>query len=240
MEHEVTVPRTIFEALILVSLVLLAAGAAHAQPPGHVELSFEIRFGEMTLGKGEDVLKHDGKKYQVVSDTIPQGLAALFIDDIRRESRGSITANGLKPVSFIERGRKKGDRVAEFDWTNQELHLIHGGTNETISLPAGSIDQASLPYALAFTGSAPETFSVHLTDGRRLKEYTYRTVGREQIETVLGKLDTIHLEKVRDADSKRSFEFWLAIDHHYLPVRVRFTDKKGRAFDSLVTSIRYP
>ena len=68
----------------------------------------------------------------------------------------------------------------------------------------------------------------------------YRIVGEESIETALGEIKTIHIEKVRGPDDKRSFEFWVAVEHNHLPVQVRFTDKKGRQFDSVVTSIRYP
>lgn len=225
---------------LLLGIALLGASAVHGMPPQRVELTFEISFGAMKLGRGEDRLEHDTKRYQVYSDTIPQGLAALFIDDIRRESKGSVTDGGLRPTSFIERGRKKGIRAAEFDWTNNKLRLIHGGSNETVELPEGSIDQASLPYAFAFAGGIPDDFSVHVTDGRRLKEYRYRIVGRERIKSVLGEIDTIHIERIRDSDSKRSFEFWVAVEHHYLPVQIQFTDKKGRKFDSVVTAIRYP
>ena len=225
---------------LLICLALVAINAAQAAPPQHVELTFEIKFGAMRLGIGEDRLTHDGNQYQVYSDTIPKGIAALFIDNIRRESKGTITQSGLRPVSFIERGRKKGIRAAEFDWTNNRLRLTEGDANQVVELPKGSIDQASLPYAFAFAGGIPDDFSVHVTDGRRIKEYRYRIVGRERIETTLGEMETIHIERLTDPDSKRSFEFWVAPEHHYLPVQLRFTDKKGRLFESLVTAIRYP
>ncbi len=224
----------------LIPALLLAAGTARAMPPQDVELSFEIRFGKMNLGIGEDRLKHDGKRYQVHNDTIPKGIAAIFIDDIRRESKGSITNTGLRPDSFVERGRKDGIRAAEFDWTNNKLRLIHGESNEVVELPTGAIDQASLPYAFAFSGKVPESFRVHVTDGRRLREYHYRIVGNERIASALGEIETIHIEKVRGPDDKRSFEFWVATEHNYLPVQMQFTDKKGRRFDSVVTAIRYP
>ena len=224
----------------LICLVLVCTSAAYGMPPQRIELTFEIRYGAMKLGEGKDRLEHDGKRYQVNSDTIPKGLAALFINDLRRESKGSITDGWLRPTSFIERGRKKGIRAAEFDWTNNTLRLIEGDTNHTVALPKGSIDQACLPYAFAFAGGVPDDFTVHVTDGRRLAEYQYRILGRERIETVLGEFDTIHIEKVRDPGSKRSFEFWVAVEHHYLPVQIRAADKKGREFDSVITSIRYP
>ncbi|KPK27228.1 MAG: hypothetical protein AMJ66_11315 [Betaproteobacteria bacterium SG8_40] len=224
----------------LLPAMILTAGMAQAMPPQHVELSFEIRFGKLQLGVGEDRLEHDGKHYEVYNDTIPKGIAAIFINDIRRESKGSITSTGLRPVSFIEHGRKNGIRAAEFDWSNNKLRLIHDETNEIVDLPEGAIDQASLPYAFAFAGKVPESFTVHVTDGRRLAQYQYRIVGNERIASALGELETIHIEKVRGPEDKRSFEFWVATEHNYLPVQMRFTDKKGRRFDSVVTAIRYP
>jgi hypothetical protein len=224
----------------LIGIALLTVGAAQAMPPDKVELTFEIRFGMMKLGVGEDHLKHDGKTYQVNSDTIPKGIAALFIDDIRRESKGTITSNGLKPASFVERGRKNGIRAAQFDWAQHKLSMTAGDEKQTVDLPDGTIDQVSLPYAFAFASGVPEDFKVHVTDGRRLTEYRYRIVGRERIDSALGEIDTIHFEKVRDADDKRSFEFWVAVNQHYLPVQMRFKDKNGRQFDSVVTSISYP
>lgn len=227
-------------SFLLIVLGLLSVGVAYAMPPDQVDITFEIRFGMMKLGIGEDHLTHDGKAYQVKSDTIPKGIAALFIDDIRRESKGSVTSNGLKPASFVERGRKNGIRAAKFDWANHKLQLREGDEKQTVKLPDGAIDQVSLPYAFAFASNIPEDFKIFVTDGRRLTEYRYRIVGRERIDSALGKINTIHFEKVRDADDKRSFEFWVAVDQHYLPVQMRFKDKHGRQFDSVVTSIRYP
>ena len=231
---------TRLSSFLLIGITLLMTGVAQAEPPDQVDITFEIRYGMMKLGVGEDHLKHDGKAYQVNSDTIPKGIAALFIDDIRRQSKGSITSNGLKPASFIEQGRKKGDRSAIFDWPNHKLRMTAGDEKQTVDLPKGAIDQVSLPYAFAFANKIPEDFKIYVTDGRRLTEYRYRIVGRETIDSALGKINTIHFEKVRDADDKRSFEFWVAVDQHNLPVQMRFKDKNGRQFDSVVTAIRYP
>ncbi len=225
---------------LLICLALLGISAAQAAPPERVEITFEISFGQMKLGVGEDRLKHDGKQYEVYSDTVPKGIASLFIDTIRRESKGSVTEDGLRPASFIERGRKKGIRAAEFDWTNNRLQLTHGESKQVVDLPQGSIDMVSLPYAFAFAGKIPDAFSIHVTDGRRIKEYEYRIIGRERIKSALGEIETIHVQRRFDPSSKRSFEFWVAVEQHYLPVRMRFTDKKGRLFESVVTSIRYP
>lgn len=226
-------------AVVCICAVLFCSAAGYAMPPQRIELTFSISFGAMKLGEGRDVVVHNGKRYKVVSETIPKGIAAIFIKDIRRESVGTITAAGLRPDSFHEYGRKKGIRAAEFDWSKSSLRLVSGDNNSVVALPQNTIDQASLPYGFAFIGGVPEGFSANVTDGRRLKEYSYVIVGRERIETVLGEIDTIHLKRVVAPDDERSFDFWISVDHYYLPVKMKFTEK-GRTFDSIVTAITYP
>jgi hypothetical protein len=226
-------------ATLCTFLTLSLAATGHAMPPQRVELTFEINFGAMQLGQGRDVLVHDGKHYQVVSETIPKGLAALFVKDIRRESHGTITDSGLRPDSFREQGRKQGIRAAEFNWSESTLQLFNGDTNTVVALPPNTIDQASLPYGFSFAEGVPDSVAIHVTDGRKLSDYRYRIVGRERVATVLGEFDAIHVEKVRKPDDTRSFEFWLAVQQYYLPIKMRFVEK-GRAFDSIVTAINYP
>lgn len=222
--------------LLLAALVWCAAPAA--AEPSRIELTFEIVFGNMKLGEGRDVVEYDATRYSVVSISEPQGLAALFINDVRRESRGLVTPGGLRPERFEESGRKGGARVAEFDWSNGQLTLNSGGNTETVKLPPNTFDQASLPYGFLFVAPPPDSFQVHVTDGRRLTHYRYRLVAREKIKTGLGELETLHFEKVRDPDDKRGFEFWLAVERQYLPVRLRYSDKNRRVFDSIVTDIK--
>jgi hypothetical protein len=224
--------RRLAVAVMLMFLIPIAAAA-------RIELTFEIMMGNMKLGEGRDVLEHDDSRYSVVSISEPRGLAALFVNDIRRESRGLVTSAGLKPEFFAESGRKGGSRSATFDWEAGLLMLESGGQTERVKLPAGTYDQASLPYGFVFAPMpGKDTFEVSVTDGRRLSEYRYRLVGREKIKTRIGELDTLHFEKVRDPGDKRGFEFWVAVDHRHLPVRLRYSDKNNRVFDSIVTRIQ--
>jgi len=223
--------------LLLLSVLIVPPTALAAQPL-RVELTFEILFGNMKLGVGRDILEHDGNRYSVQSVSEPQGIAALFVNDVRRLSTGLVTATGLRPERFEESGRKGGTRVAEFDWASGQLTLNGEGSTRTVVLPPNTFDQASLPYGFVFAPPANDGFQVHVTDGRRLTQYNYRLAAREKIKTRLGDIDTLHFEKVREPDDKRGFEFWVAVEHQYLPVRLRYSDKNNRVFDSIVTSIK--
>ena len=55
------------------------------------------------------------------------------------------------------------------------------------------------------------------------------------METWLGLrgIRTLHLRAMTDSVT----EIWLALDHHRLPVKIRYTDKKGDIFEQVATEI---
>ena len=224
--------------LVVALVALSAALPAFAAPPSRVELTFAITMGDLRIGEAREVLEHDGRRYHVVSESTPRGIAALLISDVRRESRGAVTAGGLRPEQFEETGRRGGARMAKFDWAAGELTLVNGKDVRTVALPRGTLDQGSLAYALAFRPLAGSGFSVHVTDGRGVKQYRYREIGDETLKTPIGALRTRRFEKVRGPDDKRGFEFWLATDRDLLPVKLRYVERNGDVFDSSITEIK--
>lgn len=225
---------------ILLALLMIAGPVAAAQPPHKVQIDFAVTSGSMQLGKGRDFLEHDGKKYSVISEIRTVGVAALFYKlNIRRESRGLLTASGLRPLRFEEHNSRKPRRAADFDWDAGQVKLTDGDKIETVPLAANTFDPTSLPYAFAFAQLNQESMNVFVADGRRLADYEYRIIGKETLKTPLGELETLHFQKVREADDKRGLEFWLSVDRHFLPVKIRIVDKNGTVVDSTVTSVTY-
>ena len=221
-------------------LIFLAGPIWAAQPPQYVQMNFAVNSGSMHLGEGRDVLEHDGKRYSVISESKTVGLAAFFYKmNIRRESRGLITKNGLRPLHFEEDRTRKPKRAADFDWDANLIKLTDGANVETVPLPDNTFDQTSFAYAFAFRAPSEDTLTVHLTDGRRLTDYKYQFVGKEKLTTPLGDLEALHFQKIKEGDDKRGFEVWLSVEHHYLPVQIRFVEKNGTVLDSTVTSISY-
>lgn len=221
--------------------LLLIALPAAATPPQRVQVDFTVTSGSMQIGEGRDLLVHDGKQYTVVSESRTVGVAAFFYKlDIRRESKGLVLKNGLRPLSFIEDRSRKPLRQASFDWEAMRITLGEGDATQTLALPANTYDQTSFAYAFAFNAPSDESVAVYLTDGRRLADYNYKLVGRESVQTPMGDLETLHYQKVRAPDDKRGFEIWLAVDHHHFPVKIRYVEKNGTTVDSTVTGISYP
>ena len=225
---------------VLVALMFLAGPAWAIEPPHHVQMDFAVNYGSLHVGEGRDVLEHDGKQYSIISISKTVGVAAILYKlDIRRDSRGLITKNGLQPLHFEEDRIGKPKRAADFDWDSKLIKLTDGDNVETVPVPDNTFDQTSFAYAFAFRPPSQEILPVHLTDGRKLSDYKYQFLGKEKLKTRLGDLETVHFQKIREGDDKRGFDVWLAVEHHYLPVQVRFVDKNGAVLDSTVTAISY-
>jgi len=220
---------------------VLVASAVSAAVPGTVEITYRVSVGSLKVGEGHDVLQHDGRTYSLVSESKTVGLAAVFYRlNLVRRSTGKVTANGLRPESFTELRNGKPKRSARFDWNKRTALLVDGDNEQTVALPEDTWDQASFGYNFAFADLQKATFQVNLTDGRRIQYYDYLVVGKEAIDTELGRLETIHVKKVQPPGDKRGFDSWISLAHHNLPVRIRITEKDGTAFDSVVSKIAYP
>jgi hypothetical protein len=224
-------------ALLLLTASSLATRAPDKAVPSRVEVKYRVSIAGIPIGEGTDVLQHDGKTYSVVSQSYTIGLAAIYRMNIRREAKGNVTADGLRPVSFVETRNGKFKRSASFDWAAGQVELIDGDKKQTVQLPPNTWDAASFAWNFAFSRSESKELQVYVTDGRRVTEYKYTILGREKLSTPVGELETVHVKKIQEEGDKRSFDVWLAIDQHFLPARVRATEKDGTAFDSMVESV---
>jgi hypothetical protein len=221
------------------ALVISGAPARAASVPAHIEIKYRVSMGSMKIGEGLDVFEHNGDAYSVVSESKTAGVAAmLYRLNIRREAKGKITPEGLRPRSFSESRNGKVKRSASFDWEANQVQLVDGDENkQTVALPPNTWDATSFAWNFAFTPVGNKELNVNLTDGRRVTSYRYAIVGRETLNTAIGDIATLHVKKVQEGDDKRAFDVWLATERSYVPVRIRYTEKDGTAFDSLVESI---
>ena len=91
-------------ALLLLTAPSLAARAPDKAVPSRVEVKYRVSIAGIPIGEGSDVFQHDGKTYSVVSQSNTVGLAAIYRFNMRREAKGSVTADGLRRVlrAYIE------------------------------------------------------------------------------------------------------------------------------------------
>lgn len=212
--------------------------------PSQLKLVYTVYRGEqgIPVGRTTHSWHVTNQQYLLTSSTEATGLFSLFFGGrYILISDGELSANGLKPISFwIQRGQS-GERTeyAEFDWAAKSLQFGKHHERHNVSLSQDTQDQLSVFYHLALTAPHSGRFKLALTTGRKFNQYEYQVIGEEALETPLGVLKTQHLANVTQEAGNRT-DIWLAVDHHYLPVRFMLTAQKGEILDHVIAEWRVP
>src|SRR5262249_8538154 len=220
----------------LVIPALLGRPAAHAAPPAHVKVTYEISAKGMS-GDAVETLDHDGKTYSIVSETRGRGILATIGILNKRTSRGSITPQGLHPAEYRDERPFGWVASAKFDWEARTIRQERKGKSETLKMPPGAQDPMSLAYEFAFFPPKEKQYDIIRADGRGLTPFRFNVVGIEKLATPLGEMQTLHIEKVRDGPGDKATDIWFATDRDFLPVRVLVVDTDGARADQIVTRI---
>jgi hypothetical protein len=226
------------------SVVVASAPSAPPEPaqpllPASGTIRYAIYMGTrgFQIGRAEHNWEFtaDGR-YRLTGMTETVGLAALF-KTIRfeNESSGRLVAGGLQPESY--RTRKNGQDAnenADFDWTAGEVRLSRSGKVQPIA--PGAQDILSLNYQLAYLPRPEVGATVGVITGKKYERHELDSLGEEELATPAGHFRTLHLRAL----GSNVTEIWIALDRHRLPVKIRFTDKKGDVYEQVATEIGMP
>ena len=177
----------------------------------------------------------DGR-YRLTGITETSGLVSLFKPiRLETESVGRMVVGGLQPETYrtLKNG-KDANENADFDWSTVEVRLARDGSVRPIA--PGTQDLLSLNYQLAYMGHLAEGSVIGVVTGKKYERYALDSLGEEEIETPAGRFRTLHLRAMTD----NTTEIWIALDHERLPVKIRFTDRKGESFEQVATEIGSP
>jgi len=208
-----------------------------ASAPRTVSASYTVYMNGAHVADMNETFEARNGGYRIGSEPAPVGALALFQKPITAVSKGSVTRQGLRPERF--EGRRIGSRQiqAEFDWTGERLTYTYEGKAETVALPAGAQDRLSIMYQfMYYTYGKRARLDFAMTDGRRLAQYHYAVTPNVQIETPLGRMETLHLVKQTEPDGSAT-EIWLAGRHHFLPVKMMIRESNGTRYEQVATRI---
>ena len=204
--------------------------------PGKGRVRYAITRGEggFVVGQAVHTWEHDGLAYKLQSVTETTGLAALFKPArVLQSSQGEVTAEGLKPREFRHE-RVGGLDTASFDWVRRVV--TYGGREEGVA--AGAQDMLSMYYQLVLLAPKSGALDIPIATGRKLENYRFETLGEEVVALPAGERRAMRLRTRSGGDT---IELWLAVgkdaEMRGLPLKIRFTDRKGEIFDQLAEDI---
>ena len=156
-------------------------------------------------------------------------------------SEGELDERGLRPLHFsLDRGDGRAPETATFDWSRQRIAFGRAGEQKDAPLAAGTQDALSLMLHLAFTPPAEGRRELWLVTGRSLHLQAYAAVGAQAIETPAGGFRVVHLRRETTTADDEGYDLWLAEDRPWLPVRIRWTDRRGRIIEAVLDTLELP
>lgn len=215
-------------------------------PYRYVETEFDVYTDKEPLlssssaGKAKMLFQilPNGEQYQIKSLIQANGLAALFMPDLLQTSDGYLDRFGLQPVHYLYQfGDKKNKTFsADFDWESKKINLHSEKGDQKLALTEGTQDLLSFMYQFMFVAPL-QNMQLNITNGKKIGVYDYSFEGEETLATKMGDIKTVHLLRTA-AEGEKKTELWLALDYQYVPVKIRETEKEGKVYELLVTSLK--
>jgi len=236
-----------------------SAAAAPAAPPVEAPLStrrykvnlpppadFELELarvdadGTKWAGVGTMSWHTDGSKYQVAVEV---GISMLItrINLLVLHSEGTIDDYGIAPDTFTE--KRKGRSLTATHFNRNEGNISFSASEQHFPLLAGAQDKASVPFQLGGIGRASASqlggdVDILVGEDKDASIFRFQLVGEEELETRLGKLQTVHLLRPPKPGSYSSkLEIWLAPGLNWYPVQIRNTEASGALTTQTVSKI---
>ena len=197
--------------------------------PAHIAIEYKLT-SAFADGTAKYSWNREGDEYVISGEARAQGFFALFLEgQLRQESRGKVTTEGLRPDRFTE--HKPGNPISEgieFDWAAKKAILDKGDNKpKTEAISGNTVDWLSMIFQLAHVPPKGDSYDLRVFTQRRFYEFHLIVLGDEEIEIPMGKVRAEHLRHIDPQDGS-VIDVWLGIDQHYLPVKLRYPVARNR------------
>lgn len=179
----------------------------------------------------------DVYSYETVNK--PHGLFRMALpDSLTQTSTFKLKDGRIVPLRFSGSDEKERPIDLAFDWAGKRVTGTAKGGAVDIEIPDDAQDPMSLQIeSLRNLARGKFAESVSLVDGDgKLKTYELRNEGKAEIDTALGKLETI-VYTSRRAGSDRLTRTWVAPALGYLPVKAERLRKNKTEFTLRIESV---
>ena len=196
--------------------------------PAELSITYQLT-SAMADGRAVYNWSRDGDSYRITGEAEAVGFFTLFLEGrILQESRGTVTAEGLRPDSFTERKPAAATEGLEFDWPARKVTFDRHKEKKVEPLVDNTVDWLSMIFQLAHMPPAGESYELSVLTQRKNYRFQLKILGTEDIEIPLGKVRALHLRHVDPNDANEVVDVWLGIDQHYLPVKLRYPVARNR------------
>lgn len=223
--------KTIFLILLITIFVSPVSATASDNPLKAFRADYIVEQDDDLVARTSVSLTATGdNRWLYRSDSEPTGwLASMLGIAISQQSEWT-WHDGIKTLIYrYDRSGKEKHVHMVFDWQQMKVTNTINGDPWQMQIPDTTQDKLGITLALMthLTQSETDT-SFPVADGGRLKTYDYKILGKQLLDTALGKINTIKVSRNKRGRSKaKEAILWLAPALGYLLVRMEKPDKDG-------------
>lgn len=164
-------------------------------------------------------------------------IASGFFGQIEEASTFSFSDKGIVPLHYLYQRNVLGhnnDSELVYNQKDKVAAGKRGNKPFTIKLQGDELDEGSYTLALRDDVARGITNPCYkVIDDNKIGQYCFRITGKETIDTALGQIETIVVERVRKPESPRRTRFWFAPSLDYTIARLEHQEQKGQNAYSL-------
>ncbi len=227
---------------LLYLLICMQISVAQDNIPPFFEASYKLYSDNTKIALMERrFYKNEANNYIFSSESKTTGLISLLIkDNIIEISNWNYSDSNIMPLHYSYKrtgGKKDRDVEINFNWNDQQIINRVNDSIWRMKTQTGILDK--LLYQLVImidlkSGNIPERYIV--ADGGKIKEYFFKYIQDEIIETPIGDFNTIKLALYKK--NKQETFLWCAYELDFLPVKVITTEKDGHLSKAIIKSVK--
>lgn len=160
---------------------------------------------------------------------------------LNESSRFQLDGRQLLPLEYqyTQKPGGKKNQHWRFDHAQRQVRSLRADQPWLLVLEAGAQDKLSYQLQMGLDlqcqGHAPRELAYAVPDEDKYDSYRWRIHGEEMLDTELGRVNTVKLERLRSSQKRHDF-MWLAPDWGYQMVLLRHTEK-GETSDTRILSL---
>jgi len=222
----------------LLGIVTANAGEPTALEP--FKAHYRAEWKNLNVGTSDLDLRRNGTHYIYTWKISARGIfRLLYGNDVIQTSWFFADSEHVSPEKYhAEDGASKADLA--FDWSQQIARGHSDSKPIEIKLRNGTQDVMSIQAEVMLglrNGNLPKTFPI--IDKDELKEFTYTQEGHAEIQTELGRLDTLVVASQREGGD-RVLRMWFAPSLGFVPVQAERTRNGSLEFAMRIRSLNSP
>ena len=220
---------------LLLALSLLAIPAVQAAELKPFQASYTADWKQLPMsGSAERSLTKDADNVWTLSFK-----ASMMIASLTESSTFTFKNDSLIPKTYtFERGGlgKTKKINLDFDWAANMVTGLENKTPVKVPLLSGMLDKSTYQLALQRDVAAgKKSMSYIVVEGTDTDTYDFRVIGPEKVQTKVGSIDAIKVERVRDpTQSKRITQMWFAKDQGGILVALRQVETDGKEYNIML------